>query len=236
MTRARTAGPTPVVLFGTGELPRTIMAYLNESGTGQFEVVGFTCDRSFVPEGGEFLGLPVLPFEKQPIDEFAAGFAPERTLKLLLPVGYRDCNRLREQKYHQAKEWGFEFITYVHHSVQRFADVVIGENSIVLDHATIQPGARMGHSCLVWPNAMVGHSASLGDCCWVAGGTVIAGQVSVGDVVFFGTNSTVTNHVAVGNDCIIGVGAVITRDTTDGEVYLSGTNKRHFKKSDKVTI
>lgn len=234
MTDGEYGKSTPVILFGTGELPRTIRAYLDHASNGCFKVAAFTCDRDFIPQPAVFGGLPVLPFEKAAL----AGFAERQpvAVKLLLPVGYRDCNRLREKKYMQAKSWGFDFATYVHPSVQLFPDVAIGENSIVLDRVSLQPGAQIGPSCLLWSNAIIGHATTLGSCCWVSAGAVLAGLCRVGDRVFFGANSVVRDGITIGDDCIVGIGAIITRNTGAGTVFLPGVNRRFFKKSASVDI
>lgn len=227
---------TPILLFGTGELPKTIAAYLNHGSEGTLAVAGFTCDRPFMPEDNRFLDRPVVPFERDAIDAFQSSLQSPEGLKLLLPVGYRDCNRLRERKYIQAKEWGFQFATYVHPSVQLFPDVTIGENSIVLDHVSIQSGVETGHSCILWPFTILGHGTTIGSCCWLSGGTIVGGQCLIGDRVFMGANSAARDRITIGDDCVIGIGATITKATTPGAVYLAGVNRRFFRKSDKVVI
>ena len=224
---------TLVILFGTGELPKTIWSYLTYAARGQYEVIAFTCDAEYIPETGRFMDLPVVAFEKPRLDNFI-GDAP---VKFCLPVGYRQMNRLKERKYFQAKEWGYDFISYVHPTVNLFPDSKIGENVIILENNTVQPGVTIGNSCVIWSNNHIGHGSRIGSCSWLASGIIISGGCTIGERVFMGVNSCLRDGIEIADDTLIGMGAVITKSTESASVYLAGANRKYTgKKSDEVEI
>ena len=84
-----------VVLFGTS--PSVIMAYYQLVEDENYEVVGFTTDKEYLTEKTLF-ELPVIPF-----DQIETTFAKEENA-LFIPIGYHKMNKVREQKYIQAKK------------------------------------------------------------------------------------------------------------------------------------
>ena len=93
-----------VVVFGIGQLAEVAHFYLTHDSP--HDVAAFTVDSEYL-KADQHLGVPTVAFdlvhEIYPPDDF----------RMFVPVGYGNRNRNRELKYRQAKEKGYELITYI---------------------------------------------------------------------------------------------------------------------------
>lgn len=198
-----------MIVFGAGQLAEVLTHYLSEDPA--FNLVGYTVDRSFLPEKREFKGRPVVAWE-----DIESAYPPDR-FHLLGPVSYKDNNRFRRDRYLEAKAKGYQFASFIHPS-SHIAGAEIGENSIILEECTVQPYAKIGVCSILWSKVHIGHHAQIGDFCFFASFCGIAGNARVGDCTFFGGQSGLIDNLSVGADCIIAAGTTLTKSVPDGSV------------------
>lgn len=214
-----------IVVFGTGSFAEVAFQYL--SNDSEYEVVAFTADEEYVSDNSMF-GIPVVPFS-----EITDQFPPEQ-YDMFVAITYTDLNRLRTRKYHEAKEKGYEMISYVASDSIVWENVEVGENCFIFENQTIQPFVEIGDNVILWSGNHVGHHSTIGDHCFVASHVVISGHVEIGEYSFLGVNATIGDGVEVANDCLIGAQALITDDTKEYGVYvgeraeLLNTNSREM--------
>jgi FlaA1/EpsC-like NDP-sugar epimerase len=83
-----------VIIFGVGEISQIANLYLKEDR--KYKVVCYCLDKAFIKEKN-FNGLPIIAFDDIentfPIDQY----------KLFIPLSYSKINKLREQKFLEAK-------------------------------------------------------------------------------------------------------------------------------------
>ena len=199
-----------LIIFGTGKIAQIIYHYVKEA----YDVCAFTVDSEFV-ENDDLVGVPVVPFEQ------ICKSHPPADYRMLIAVGYHGMNKLRAQKYHEAKDRGYRFISYVDDRVKRFDEVVIGENSVVLDNTTIQPFVEIGNNTIVWSNVTVAHGSTVGDHCWIASGAVLAGDAVVQANSFVGINASIGHSVNIGSSNYIGANAQVSKNTSPDSVYIA---------------
>ncbi|HIP25014.1 MAG TPA: acetyltransferase [Archaeoglobus profundus] len=199
-----------IVIFGTGSFAEVAYYYLIKDSP--YEVIAFTVDKNFITEKEKF-GLPVVPFEEvekiYPPDEF----------KMFVAVGYNKVNRVRAEKYYQAKEKGYELISYVCSRAIVWDNVEIGDNCFIFEANVIQPFVKIGNNVIVWSGNHIGHHTTIGDHIFIASHAVISGHCKIGSYCFIGVNATFREGITVAEDCIIGANALIIRDTQKGGVY-----------------
>ena len=87
-----------VIIFGIGDISQIAYLYLSENKN--YEIVAFTIDKEYIKED-TFLGLPVVAFENLE-EKFS-----QNEYKLFIPLSYTKINKLREQKFLEAKEKGY---------------------------------------------------------------------------------------------------------------------------------
>lgn len=201
-----------VILAGNAVSAEILLGYLR--GDPRYRVVGAVVDDNFVA-GGRALGVHVAGMSRA-----REIFAPDR-FPVLMAVGYDRLNSVRESLFLRLKALGYSFETYIHPDARIYTSEPIGEGSLILSSAVIEPHAKIGADTVVWANTTIAHHAEIGDHCWIAAGSVISGEARVLNNTFVGVNVTVVNKVTVGASNILGAGALVTRDTRPNTVHLA---------------
>lgn len=201
-----------VILFGVGEISQIAYLYLSEDNG--YEVVAFTMDKKYIKED-TFFSLPVVPFENLE-DQFCT-----KEFKLFIPLSYTKVNQLREQKFLEAKEKGYNFISYIHPKATVASNAIVGENCFIFEDNTIQPFVTIESNCILWSGNHVGHHSTIRENCFIASHAVIAGGCEIGKNTFIGVNVTLRDHIKIGKSNVIGAGALILSNTEDNKVYMA---------------
>jgi len=201
-----------LVIFGGQKLAE--LAHFYFTNDSSHEVVAFTVNEAFI-EGDEMCGLPVAPFE-QVQERFPPG-----DFSMFVAVGYKRLNSLRADKYREAKEKGYELVSYVSSKAIHWGDAEIGDNCFILENQVIQPFVKIGSDVVLWSGNHFGHDVTVADHCWVSSHVVVSGGVSIGERTFVGVNATIRDGVSIGSECIIGAGATILNDVQDRQVYVA---------------
>ena len=201
-----------VVIFGSEKLAE--LAHFYFTNDSPYEVVAFTVNKSFIKEK-ELMGLPIVPFEEiekhYPPDEF----------KMFVAVAYTKLNRLRAEKYADAKRKGYELVSYVCTKSVYWGDTEIGDNCFIFENQVFQPFVKIGNDVILWSGNHFGHNVVIGDHCFVASHVVVCGNVKIGPYCFIGVNATIRDDATIGRECIIGAGALILNDTHEKAVYIA---------------
>ncbi len=198
-----------LIIFGAmgfAEMAHYFFAHDSEYG-----VSAFTVDTSYLRETS-FKGLPVVPFE-----EVERNFPPEE-YDMFVAVGIRGVNRLRAAKVAEAEKKGYRLASYVSSKADVGADLVVRPNTMIMEHAVLQPFVEVGHNTIIWGMTRVGFRTKIGDHCWIVV-SIFGESVTVGDYSFIGLNATIAPRISIGKSNIIGAGALILADTKDREVY-----------------
>lgn len=200
-----------VIIFGIGDISDIAHFYLSQDT--KYEVVAFTMDKEYIKED-TFRDLPILSFEdledKYSVDEY----------RLFIPLSYTKVNKLREQKFNEAKEKGYSCISYIHPNATVASNAKVGENCFIFEDNTIQPFVTIEDNCILWSGNHIGHHSIVRANCFIASHVVISGGVEVGKNTFLGVNATLRDHIKIGKSNVIGAGALILGDTEDQKVYM----------------
>ena len=97
----------------------------------------------------------------------------------------------------------------------------MGEGCVVLDHASIEPGVRLGDNVALWSGVVVGHHAAVGDHCWLAAGATVGGGAQIGSGCFLGLNATIVHEIQLGERCLIGGHAWVGKSAAAGSVLIA---------------
>lgn len=216
-----------VVIFGTSSFGE--LAYYFFTHESRYRVVGFTADAEYIKNDEKF-GLPVVPFK-----DVTDRYSPERN-KLFVAIAYREVNEVREQKFHEAKNKGYDLVSYVHPSATVADNVSIGENTFVFEDQTIQPFVEIGDNVVLWSGNHIGHHSTIEDHCFITSHVVVSGHCTVQQNSFLGVNATITDGVTIGERCIVGADANIINDTEPGGVYIGQKARLHTDDSSDSTI
>lgn len=199
-----------VVVFGNRLFAELIYFYLTHDSP--YEVAAFTVDREYIKEDTLF-GLSVVPFED------VESILPPAECKMLVSIGFR-LNRLREERYYQAKAKGYQLINYISSKSITWPGLVIGDNCLIFENAVIQPFVEIGNSVIIGPGSIIGHHSIIRDHCFVSADVVVLGGVTVEPYCLLGANATIKGGVTIGSECIIGAGVSMFKDTQERGVYI----------------
>ncbi|MDP0561668.1 MAG: acetyltransferase [Candidatus Endonucleobacter sp. (ex Gigantidas childressi)] len=200
-----------VIVFGLGDISQIAKFYLSHDEN--YEVVAFTIDKEYL-EKGSFENSPVVAFED--IDSIY----PPSDFKMFIPLSYIKVNKLREQKFLEAKGKGYKFISYISPNATVASNSTIGENCFVFEDNTIQPFVTIEDNCILWSGNHIGHHSVIKANCFIASHVVISGGVEIGENTFIGVNATLRDHIKVGKSNVIGAGSLILSNTEDNKVYM----------------
>lgn len=213
-----------VVIFGNGQIAELTQVYLTYDSP--YEVVAFTVDKEWIKEL-RFKNLPVVPFEE--VEELY----PPSQFKMFLPISYRFVNKLRAQKYYEAKDKEYELISYICSKATIWPGLEVGDNCFIFEDNVIQPFAKIGNNVILWSGNHIGHHTIIKDHCFIASHVVISGSVIVEPYCFFGVNSTIRDNITIAKECVVGAGAIISKDTREKGVYY-GPGANILKKSGSI--
>lgn len=214
-----------VIIFGTGDIGQLAHFYFTHDSP--YEIAAFTADRNFITEN-KLLGLPVIPFE-----EIEQTYPPNE-FNMFIALSYRNINKLRAEKYDDAKRKGYQLVSYVSTKSVYWGDTEIGENCFIFENQTIQPFVKIGNNVTMWSGNHIGHHSVIGDHCFIASHVVISGHVTIGPYCFLGVNSAIRDGITIAPECVIGAGALILKDTVAKGVYRGKTTKLYSDDSSKL--
>lgn len=216
-----------IVIFGTGDIAR--LAHFYFKSDSKHEVVAFTVDSAYRKEN-EYLGLPLVDFEtvnkKYPPSEY----------RFFVALSYAKMNKLRAQKFNEAKEMGYECVNYVSSKCTYLSQFPCGENCFILEDNTIQPYVKIGTNVTLWSGNHIGHDSEIRDHCFISSHVVVSGHVTVGEYCFIGVNATLRNSIKIADETLIGAGAVIMKDTSPQDVYVPKRTELFPKKSNEIEL
>lgn len=216
-----------LVIFGSGDIARLADYYFSHHT--EHDVVAFVVDGAY-RDADVFLDRPFADFEM-----VEATYPPDR-YQMFVALSYAQMNRLRAERYSQAKAKGYTLAGYVSPRCTFLTDEPIGDNCFILEDNTVQPFVTIGSDVTFWSGNHIGHDSVIEDHCFVSSHVVVAGHVEVGAYCFLGVNSTLAHGVKVAPHTLVGAGAVITKDTTEGAVYVPPRSVLVPKRSDEVVL
>ncbi|MFC1505001.1 acetyltransferase [Thermodesulfobacteriota bacterium] len=200
-----------LVIFGNGLFSELVFSYFKYAS--DYEVEAFTAHSNFIEEPS-FFDLPICPFES--IEKIY----PPKNCSMFIAMGYRGLNKIRASIYLEAKEKGYELVSYVHPNVQVWPNNIIGENTFIFEDNTIQPYVKIGNNTILWSGNHIGHHSTIGNHCFISSHVVVSGNCKVGDYSFLGVNSTLRDSISIGKSCIIGAGCLIMKSTNENELFI----------------
>lgn len=165
--------------------------------------------------------MPVVPFEE--IEKHYS----KNEYKIIIAVGYSQMNRIRKERYVEAKSKGYELANYIHPSVVLHENISIGEGNVILDYVSLQPGVVIGDNNFIWSNAVIAHGCRVENDCWIASGAAIAGDTTIKSGCFIGINAAIGHNITVADETFIGANCLVTQNTKKGSAYISRDTEKY---------
>lgn len=215
-----------VIIFGVQDFAQLAKFYLQHDS--EHEVVAFSVHERYLPEEKTFEGLPVIAFENVEKTYPPAGF------KFFAPMSPSRMNKLRESVYNQAKQKGYEMISYVSSKATVFPGAVIGDNCFILEDNTIQPFTSIGNNVVLWSGNHIGHHGVIKDHVSFTSHVVLSGHCVVESFSFFGVNATIRDGIHIAEGSFIAMSAAVTKDTEPWGVYKGNPAQKGDRLSNEL--
>lgn len=199
-----------LVIFGIEDFAQLLHYFITHDT--DYSIECFTVDGKYIKDSS-YLGLPVVPFEK--IEE---NFSPDE-FEILLGVGYKRMNEIRQKIFCECKKKGYRIASYVHSSA--FLNTPeMGEGNIILEKSIIEPFVKIGNGNLIWCNVTIAHNCVIGDFNALSTVTSLAGHATIKNNCFIGSRSMIFDRVTIQDYTLVGAGANVSKDTKPYDVVV----------------
>lgn len=209
-----------IILFGIAKVADLAQYYLDKYSN--YKTVARCVDKKYITENTHN-GLPVVDFM-----DIVKLYPPDK-YKIGIPFSYTKLNKIREEKYLQAKKWGYKFISFIS-PASTVETEDIGENVFVFGQCHIQPFTKIGNNCIIWSGTEIGHETIVEDNCFITGAT-IASLCKIENNCFIGHSSAIRDGVTIGKYSVIGMASVILKNVPEASVTSVKQTKRWPQKS-----
>ncbi len=202
--------PKNVIIIGAGGHGKVIADVVLSSGD---KVKGFLDDEADL-QGKSVAEIPVLGV--------TADYKNFLDCEFVIAVGNP---YVREKISDLPVKW----YTAIHpNAVVSSLGVEIGEGTVVMANAVVNPCAKIGKHCIINTGAIVEHDNVLDDFVHLSPNCVLAGTVKVGKSTHIGAGSCTKQVLNIASDCVFGAGSVIVKDITESGTY-AGVPVRRIK-------
>lgn len=86
----------------------------------------------------------------------------------------------------------------------------LGAGTIVMHHALVNAGARIGQNCIINSKALIEHDSIIENHCHISTASVINGGTIVKQKTFFGSNAMAKEYIEIKQESIIKGGSAVT--------------------------
>lgn len=193
----------PIFIFGASGHAKVVCDLVEKEDRRQ---IAFLVDDNRDLAGKNFFGYPVAGGRDALLNN------PDRPSRALVAIG---DNYLRATVAGWLASHGVDLISALHPSVQIGRGVSIGDGTVLMANAVLNPDTVIGKNVIVNTGARVDHDCMISDNVHIAPGATLCGGVRVGENTLVGAGATVAPNVSVGDNVVIGAGATVVRDLPD---------------------
>lgn len=112
----------------------------------------------------------------------------------------------------------FRFVTAIHPDASIGKEVSLGEGTVVMAGAVVNPVSRIGRFCILNTRCSLDHDSFMGDFASLAPGVTTGGNVSIGAYSAISLGANIIHGVSIGSHSVIGAGATVLEDIPDHTV------------------
>lgn len=159
------------------------------------------------PQVNELAGLPVV--------HSAEGLSP-----VIVTIG--DC-KIRKKIVQKLGER--TYITVVHPNSIKAESVKLGDGTVIMAGAILNPYVEVGKHCIINTGASLDHDVKIRDFVHIAPHCTLCGEVEVGEGTWIGAGSTIIQQIHIGKNCYIGAGSVVVKDIPDNTLCYGNPAK-----------
>jgi len=176
-----------ILLIGGGGHCKSVIDVIEQEG--KYKITGIVDKKELI--GQEVLGYKVIASD----DDLEVLF--KKYKYACVTVGQIKSNHLRIKLFTLLKEIGYELPIIISPLSYVSKHTTIEEGTVVLHHALVNAGAKIGINCIINSKALIEHDATIEDHCHISTATVINGGVVVKENSFIGSNTTTKEYIEI---------------------------------------
>ena len=136
----------------------------------------------------------------------------------LITVGQIGAPGIRKTLFGRLKSVGFVFPVIVSPHAVVSENSIVGEGTVVMHHAVVNSGARVGENCILNTKALVEHDVVVGGHTHISTAYVINGGAKLGSDSFVGSNATVVHEAVLPDRFFLKAGSLV-KDQKHGQCF-----------------
>ncbi len=192
-----------IVLLGSSGHAKVILDIVEKAA--RYRVAGLIDSTREI--GGDVLGYRVLGREHD-LPELIRALGVQG---IILAIG---DNYVRSRAAARIAELcpALPFVSAVHPAAAIGRDATLGPGTVVMAGAVVNPGCRIGESCIVNTNASLDHDSVMADFSSLAPGVTTGGNCAIGSHSAVSIGAVLRHGVTVAEHSVIGAGSLVLDD------------------------
>ena len=204
----------PLILIGGGGHCKSVIEAVESQGR---KILG-------VLDMPENVGKDVLSTKIIGIDDEIPSYVDKA--EFVITVGLIKNPATRIKLHNRVKEAGGKLATIIASTAYVSKYATIGEGTVVMHHAFVNAGARVGCNVILNTFTNIEHDVVIGDHCHISTGTMVNGDCKIGNKVFVGSQVVISNGLNICDDTIIGAGSAVVTNVIKKGIYVGNPAKR----------
>ena len=197
-----------IILIGGGGHCKSCIDVIEQEG--KYQIAGIVD----VPEK---LHQKILGYEIIGTDEELPLMAKQCSNFLVTIGQIRSANK-RILLFNRLRELGARFPVIFSPLSYVSKHATVAKGTIVMHHALVNAGAKVGANCIINTKALIEHDAVIEDHCHIATAAIVNGGVKIKSETFLGSNAVTRGYVVVGEKSFINCGAKVQCDLSPRKV------------------
>lgn len=124
-----------------------------------------------------------------------------------------------------SENYALKYPVLIHPQSIIASSVSLGEGSVVMAGAIINPDVIIAKQCIINTGAIIEHDCVLDDFVHISPNVALAGNVKIGEGTHVGVGSCVIQGIVIGKWVTIGAGAVIIKDIPNYAVVVGNPGR-----------
>lgn len=174
-----------IILIGGGGHCRSVIDVIEQEG--KYQIAGIIEKNGFKDKN--IFGYDIIGFNED-LECLAKSYS-----YAFVTVGQIKSNKARIHIFNLLKKIGYQLPVIVSPMSYVSRHAILEEGTIIMHHAMVNAGAKIGANTIVNSKALVEHDAIIGSHCHISTSSVINGGVIVENHSFIGSNATTKEYI-----------------------------------------
>ena len=199
-----------VIVIGAGGHAQSCIDVIEANG--QFKIIGLIGSKEEV--GKKILGYSVIGTDED---------LPKLASKIKnagIGVGQIESSDIRRKLFLDLREFGFNLPVVISPKAYISKSAQIGSATVVMHHALVNAGVRIGENCIINSKASIDHNSIIESDCHISTGAIVNGNCLIRRGSFLGSGSVVKQGRIIGENSIIGMLTSVRKDVAAKSLYI----------------